>query len=1140
MKFSLLGPLEADTGGDPLDVGPPKQRLILAALLLARGRVVSLNQLLEAAWGDNPPPSAVGTLQAYVSRVRGVLRLSTASESVTLVRQSPGYRLDGAVMDVDDFEHLSDLASSLARSGQWEGALEAATMALSLWRGPLLADLPDDPWVLRERRRVEERMERCVEVLVTALLGQRRHAEALEQARRLVDLQPLRDQAVWLYMLALHRCGRSAEALDVYRDYAKALDEELGLEPVQELRDLQTAILREDVALAVWPDPEPVAVAEATAARRTPSAAPEIPLVGRAETMARLERWCEEVDAGTPRWLLLTGPSGIGKTRLAEELVRRLPPPGRVAWTGCLQDDGVPSWWPLRALVRQLGGNADETFHVAAQADPDAARFGVYARMADLLHNAAARGPVLVVVDDIQWLDPASALTVAHLVQTVRDVPVGVVLTLRDGPRTTAIDAVLAAFARHPGATHLEVGALDDAGTAELLGELAGTPPSAAETRFVSQQTGGNPLLLTEYARLPAAERAAGVVPLAVREVLGRRFARFDRDALRILQTAAVAGDGFEPVLLAAATGSSIPQVVDVLDAAADEAIIAPGHERPGYRFGHGLLREHLIGELSPVRLQATHAAVAAAIALRDGPDEDILRRAQHLSAAMPVARSTTVIAACRDAAEYAESVWDWAAAARQWAAARGALGARRAGDRRELHDELLAAEVAALARAGRGETLLGVVTEALQDVGSLRRGRVAARLAGSLLRSRGAWPWVTYGPATIHDRLVTAVEVTRADAAAQVPLLSALAVGHCYAPDLRIPDDLSRQALDLAEALGDPDALADALLGRALVLAGVPSHGEEVAQALDRLAELSHRHASTDAVLRDILMTTVMLGRGDLAAVEEYRRVATAGSDVLRLPVARAQLHWVEATLAHWHGDLDRAERLAALAHERHAQTELYGAEDAYATAHLAILWDRGALGGAGAEIRRSPDPLTWSAAAAAEADDRGRGAQLVDAVLRPEVDGEPLAGRRLLATDPAGGRWHYWHTLGNLCVVAHAVADLALADAAPRVLELLAPHAGHVATIGQTAPIGPVSLPAGRLHALLGNTDAARTAYAAAAEVALRTGASLTMVRIRAAQAELARPGAERDRRLSAVAEHADHVGLAALARRLRRMIG
>jgi hypothetical protein len=623
-----------------------------------------------------------------------------------------------------------------------------------------------------------------------------------------------------------------------------------------------------------------------------------------------------------------------------------------------------------------------------------------------------------------------------------------------------------------------------------------------------------------------------------VREVLGRRFARFDPDALRILRAAAVAGDGFEPVLLAAATGLPVSHVVDVLDAAAHESIIAPGHDEPGYRFGHGLLREHLIGELSPVRLQATHAAVAAAIALRDGPDEDILRRAQHLSAAMPVARSATVMAACRDAAEYAESVWDWEAAARQWAAARGALGARRTGDKRDLHDELLVAEAAALARAGRGETLLGLVADALHDTSGLRRGRAAARLSGALLRSCGAWPWTAseHGSVAVLGRLSTAAELTCADIATQVPLLSALAVGRCDAPDLRIPDDLSRRALVLAGELGDPHTLADALIGRALTLVGVPSRSAEVVQVLDRLADLSHRHASIDAVLRHNLLTTVGLGLGHQHALEEHLRIATAGSDVLRLSATRAQLHWVEATLAHWRGDLDRAEELAVLARERHERTELYGAEGTYLSARLAIGWDRGTLEDAAADIRRSPDPLVWSAAAAAEADDRRTGAQLVDAA----IGGEVRAGRRLLAAHPAGGRSQYWYTLGGLCVLAHAVADLAITDAAPRVLELLAPQTGYFATFGQVAPIGPVSLPVGRLHALLGNADAARKSYAEAAEAAMRTGAGTTMVRVRAAQAELAPAGAERARRLGAVAEHADHVGLTALARRMRRLAG
>ena len=1154
VKFSVLGPLEADWDGAPLDLGPPKQRLILATLLLARGRVVPVQDMLSAVWGDEPPASAVGSLQAYVSRVRRVLHRVTAG-SVRLVRQSPGYRLDGVVMDVDDFERLGDEASAFVRSGQWDEAYDAASTALALWRGPLLADLPDDSWVSRERRRADDRMERCVEALATALLGQGRPAEALEQARRLLDLQPLRDQAVWLYMLTLHRCARSAEALDVYREYAQVLDEDLGLEPVQELRELQTAILREDATLAHWPnqappDPGRTATRSAARARRTVPPASSGRLVGRAGVMTQIDGWLDEMCAGVPRWLLLTGPGGIGKTRLVEELVSRFDAgsaAGRTAWCSCLQDEAVPSWWPLRPIVRQLDADPEEIFPIPVEADVGATRFDIYGKIADLLRSRAREAPVLVVIDDIQWLDSASARALAHLVQTLHDVPVGVVLTLRDGPRAAEVAAILTAFARHPAATHIEVDALDGAGVVALLTELAGSPVPAPEAMVLAEQTGGNPLLLTEYARLPATERAAGVVPPAVREVLGRRFSRFDADALRILQAAAVTGDGFEPALLAATTGSSIAQVVDVLDAAANESIIVLGRDELGYQFSHELLREHLLGGLSAVRRQAIHAAIAAAFALRDGPDEDILRRAQHLSAAMPVARPATVLAACREAAEYAESVWDWEVAARQWAAARAALGARRGGRKRDLHDDLLVAQVAALARAGRGRTLLGVVDDVLQDASGMHRGRTAARLSSALLRCCGAWPWTAYGQgsSTVLDRLTAASELTRADAAAQVSLISARAVGNCYAADLRIPDELNRQALLLAEALGDADAIADALIGRALTIVGVPSCSTEVVQLLNRLADLPHRHASIDGVLRNSMLTMATFGLGNVAAVEQHLRLAVAGCDVLRLPVTRVQLRWVETSLAHWRGDLDRAEELAAQARERHERTELYGAESNFSSAHLAILWDRGALIGARSDIRSSPYPLIWSAAAAAEAGDRALGRELVKAALDPTVpptdpvDGASLAGRRLLATHRAGDRSEYWYTVGTLCILAHAVADLRIGEAAPRILELLAPHVGYFASIGHSAPIGPVALPVGRLWALLGNTGAAEKAYAEAADAARRAGAGPSLVRIRAAQAELAPGGAERDRQLAAVAQQAAHAGLMGLAERTRRLV-
>lgn len=1147
MKFFLLGPLEADAGGVHIDLGPAKQRLILAALLLARGRVVPLHDLLESAWPDDPPPSAVGSLQAYLSRARAVLRRIDAG-AVDLVRQPPGYRLEGAVIDLDDFERLSDEATAWSRSGQWEPAHQAASTALSLWRGPLLADLPGDSWVVRERRRAEERMERCVETLVTALLGLGRTAEALEQARRLLDLQPLRDQAVWLYMLALHRCARSAEALDAYRAHAAELDSALGLEPAPALRELQTAILREDPLLASWPnqqcsDPEPTDTPR-PASPPTVAGAPAVRLVGRDGPMAQAESWLDEMRAGAPRGLLLTGAVGIGKTRLAEEIVRRAEAHGvRVAWSSCVRDEGTPSWWQLRPLVRQLGGDPDELFRVPVGADADATRFVVYGELLEQLAKATVEGPVLVVIDDAQWLDPASARAVAYLLQTIRDLPVGLVLTMCDGQSGPEIDAIRAAFARHSAASQLRLEPLDEAGVSDLVGELAGGTVPESEVLSLGRWTGGNPFLLTEYARLPRAERDAGAIPLAVREVIGRRFDRFDPEAMRVLHAAAVAGDGFEPSVLAAAAGTSVAHVVDVLDVAAHDEIIVPGPEGPGYQFAHALLREHLLGTLSPVRRQATHAALAAAIALNDGPDEDILRRAQHLSAAIPVARPETVVAACRQAAEYAERVWDWEVAARQWAAARAALGLRRGDRKQELHDELLVAEVAALARAGQGRTLFQVVDDALHDASRLRQGQTAARLSRALLRSCGAWAWTKNGQGSsgVLDRLTTAREATRADVTAQIPLLSVCAVGHCYASDLRIPEELNREAMTLAEELGDPDTLADAIVGRVLTAIGVASSSREIATLLDRLAELPHRYASVDAVLRDNALTMAAFNLGDIAAVERHLGLAIAGSDALRLLASRVQLRWVEAKLAHWHGDLDRAQELAVQARQHHEQTELYGAEDNFLSTSLALAWDRGTLADAGPEIRRSADPIVWSAAAAAEAGDVRRGRRLISAALNrsatPSVidDGATLTGRQLLATDPAGERSHYWYTLGSLCLLAHAVADLEIKEAAPVLLELLTPHVGYFAAIGQTAPIGPVSLPVGRLHALLGDSGAARQAYAAAADAAMVNAGGPTLVRVRAAQAELVAAGADRARQLRAAAQQADRAGLTAVAKRM-----
>ena len=270
----VLGPLRVLRGGEALDLGPPKQRAVLGALLLARGGVVSVDRLLASVWGDDPPARALASLQAYVSNLRRVLA-GTARREL----RAPGYALvvDGAAVDVVLFRDRLVAARAAAATRGWHAAAAAAAGAEELWRGPLLADLGDlaqQEWVAPEAARLARERAEAGELLVRALLGLGRTGEALVAAERLVGEQPLADGPRWLLVLALHRSGRTAEALDVHREHAKVLADELGIDPGPELRQLQVQLLSQDPALEGWPgpatdaptDPPPVttpAVAEA-------------------------------------------------------------------------------------------------------------------------------------------------------------------------------------------------------------------------------------------------------------------------------------------------------------------------------------------------------------------------------------------------------------------------------------------------------------------------------------------------------------------------------------------------------------------------------------------------------------------------------------------------------------------------------------------------------------------------------------------------------------------------------------------------------------------------------------------------------------------------------------------------------------
>ena len=224
MQYRLLGPLQVVRGGSPIDIGPRKQRAVLAALLLAQGRVVSTDRLADAVWGDDVPASVTASLQVYISNLRRALRDSQMASPI--VRQPPGYYLDVHHDAVD----LSVFTAGCARAGaaiegeRWEEALAEADVALNLVRGDLLEDLADAHWVREDAARVAEMRTECLANKVIALLALGKVPTALTEVSRLREVDPLADRGCRLQMLALYRAGRTADALDTYARHARLLD----------------------------------------------------------------------------------------------------------------------------------------------------------------------------------------------------------------------------------------------------------------------------------------------------------------------------------------------------------------------------------------------------------------------------------------------------------------------------------------------------------------------------------------------------------------------------------------------------------------------------------------------------------------------------------------------------------------------------------------------------------------------------------------------------------------------------------------------------------------------------------------------------------------------------------------------------
>jgi WD40 repeat protein/DNA-binding SARP family transcriptional activator len=464
MEFRILGPLEVRSEQGPLSLGRVKPRAVLAVLLLHANEPVSAERLAQALWGEDAPADATKTVQVHVSRLRKAL-----GEADVVASTPAGYclRVRTGELDAEVFERLAGEGRAALAAGEWEQAASRLREALSLWRGPPLADLQFEPFARAEIARLDELRMAALEARMEADLACGRHADLVAELQSEVGEHPSRERLAGQLMLALYRSGRQADALATYRDARRRLVDAVGVEPGAELQRLHEAILRQDALLDLAPATRELPPALERAAR--------LPLFGRTGELARLhELWSGVQREGVGALVITAGEPGMGKTRLAAQ------------FAGDVLAD--------RGEVLYAGGRSPIAGDVVARA-------------------ARAVHPTLLVADDLDHADPHVCRAVAEIALSF--VPLFVLVT---GAKGTALDRL------HP-AVALRLGPLEADDVRRIAALYAGEDGSESlDLAEVLAITGGAPARVHEFVSQWTRRQAAQRVEDATTRVdAGRR-----------------------------------------------------------------------------------------------------------------------------------------------------------------------------------------------------------------------------------------------------------------------------------------------------------------------------------------------------------------------------------------------------------------------------------------------------------------------------------------------------------------------------------------------------------------------------------------------------------------------------------------
>jgi predicted ATPase/DNA-binding SARP family transcriptional activator len=901
LEFRLLGPLGVLADGRPLPLGPPQQRALLAVLALRAGELVGVDALIDAIWPDRPPDTALNIVHGYVAALRGVLEPDRrrGEPATVLQTRSPGYLL-ALRPDQTDAARFASLVDTARRAG------DARTV------GEL-------PAVEAERVRLNGLRRHALDLRIDADLALGRHAELVPELQGLVAADPLAEGLRGHLMRALYRSGRQAEALEVFAAGRQVLASELGVEPGPELRALQHAVLTHDPALTPRPSPTHAALPAAVSS-----------FVGRAAEVVEVGELI-----GGNRLVTLTGPGGIGKTRLALEVGRAAEFPGGV-WLV----DLVPADRPVAVLAA-----------VAAVLD---VRSEPGRPLADAVHGRLRGDRSLLLLDDCD-----------HVVEACADL---VTTLLRACPQLHVLVTSREALGV-PGETVWPVPAMRPADAVDLFAGRAGrafrmTADVAQVVAGICARLDGLPLAIELAAArtsvlsvdelaarlddrlrlLTAGNRGGPARHRTLTEVIDWSYRLLSPAGRALFERLSVFTAGFDLAAAEAAAeavGEADGDVAVLLGQLVDKSLVQRG-EGVGGRSRYRLLeslrhfaRDRLRENGGTARARLRHAAHFAAVAeqlspLIPGPaPQRWLDRLDEDRAELRAAAATAFHGAGEPAADPGMGVRLVAASWLLWSL-RGPLG-----DCRDL-TEIALRHADAEAPRIRAQLLYGVASAALGE-GDLARAVQAGRACLELAETHGddlaagwglgilglaAWAAGDYPEGRRYTELAVAAS-RRADDAWSVAIgLTQLGRVASDRGDLAVAATLLDESVLAAEASAEPQAIGFALDLRATLAL---RQGDD-----DRAAELAERALAT--------YRPADLHEGVASALRTLAEAATRHADPRR--AAAAHLERMELCRRHGYRGalaacLEDVADVAVHSDQHEFAGQLLGAAAALRTAH-------------------------------------------------------------------------------------------------------------------------------------------------------------------------------------------------------------